>query len=104
MPSPACPPITGAWRERGGGALYSNGGLYRLDKTLIEGLDVLDPKTRLLDQSRIGPVLTGDRRDLGEGPPVTAMLIQNTNPAVVCPDSNKVRAGLRARGSLHLRP
>jgi anaerobic selenocysteine-containing dehydrogenase len=37
--------------------------------------------------------LTGDRRDLGEGPPVTAMLIQNTNPAVVCPDSNKVRQG-----------
>ncbi len=87
------PAVTGAWRERGGGALYSNGGLYRLDKTLIEGLDLLDPKTRLLDQSRIGPILTGDRRDQGEGPPVTAMLIQNTNPAVVCPDSNKVRQG-----------
>jgi len=87
------PAVTGAWRERGGGALYSNGGLYRLDKTLIEGLDLLDPKTRLLDQSRIGPVLTGDRRDLGEGPPVTALLIQNTNPMVVCPDSNKVRQG-----------
>lgn len=88
------PAVTGAWRERGGGALYSNGGLYRLDKTLIEGLDVLDPKTRLLDQSRMGPVLTGDRRDLGDGPPVTALLIQNTNPAVVCPESNKVREGL----------
>ena len=87
------PAVTGAWRERGGGALYSNGGLYRLDKTLIEGLDLLDPKTRLLDQSRIGPILTGDRRDLGDGPPVTALLIQNTNPAVVCPDSNKVRQG-----------
>src|SRR5215475_7032210 len=88
------PAVTGAWRERGGGALYSNGGLYRLDKTLIEGLDVLDPKTRLLDQSRMGPVLTGDRRDLGDGPPVTALLVQNTNPAVVCPESNKVREGL----------
>jgi anaerobic selenocysteine-containing dehydrogenase len=87
------PAITGAWRERGGGALYSNGGLYRIDKTLIEGLDALDPKVRLLDQSRIGPVLAGDRRDLGDGPPVTAMLIQNTNPMVVCPDSNLVRRG-----------
>jgi anaerobic selenocysteine-containing dehydrogenase len=87
------PAITGAWRERGGGALYSNGGLYRIDKTLIEGLDALDPKVRLLDQSRIGPVLTGDKRDLGDGPPVTAMLIQNTNPMVVCPDSNLVRRG-----------
>jgi anaerobic selenocysteine-containing dehydrogenase len=87
------PAITGAWRERGGGALYSNGGLYRIDKTLIEGLDALDPKVRLLDQSRIGPVLAGDRRDLGDGPPVTALLIQNTNPMVVCPDSNLVRQG-----------
>ena len=50
------------------------------------------------------PVLTGDRRDLGDGPPVTALLIQNTNPMVVCPDSTKVRAGLRARRSLRLRP
>lgn len=38
-------------------------------------------------------MLTGDRRDLGDGPPVTAMLIQNTNPMVVCPDQNVVRAG-----------
>jgi anaerobic selenocysteine-containing dehydrogenase len=87
------PAVTGAWRLRGGGALYSNGGLYRLDKSLIEGLDRLDPKTRLLDQSRIGPVLTGDMRELGEGPPVTALLIQNTNPMAVCPESNKVRQG-----------
>ena len=48
---------------------------------------------RSLDQSRLGPVLTGDKRDLGDGPPVTAMLIQNTNPAVVCPESTKVREG-----------
>ena len=68
-------------------------GIYPLDQTLIEGLDLLDPTTRILDQSRIGPVLTGDRRDLGDGPPVTAMLIQNTNPMVVCPDSTKVRQG-----------
>lgn len=87
------PAVTGAWRHRGGGALYANGALYKLDRTLIEGLDVKDPKTRNLDQSRIGPVLTGDKRDLGEGPPVTALFIQNTNPMVVCPDTNKVRQG-----------
>ena len=90
----AClPTVTGAWQYPGGGALYSNAGLYRLDKTLIEGLDALDPAVRLLDQSRIGPILMGDRRDLGDGPPVTALFIQNTNPMVVCPDSTKVRAG-----------
>jgi anaerobic selenocysteine-containing dehydrogenase len=88
------PAVTGAWQYRGGGALYGNGGgFYRLNKTLIEGLDIRDPAIRVLDMSRIGPVLTGDRRDLGDGPPVTAMLIQNTNPMVVAPDSLKVRAG-----------
>jgi anaerobic selenocysteine-containing dehydrogenase len=87
------PAVTGAWQHRGGGALYSNGGLYPLDRTLIKGLDALDPAVRQLDQSRIGPVLTGDRRDLGDGPPVTALLIQNTNPMVVCPDSTRVARG-----------
>jgi anaerobic selenocysteine-containing dehydrogenase len=74
--------------------LQSNGALYPLDTTLIEGLDRLDPGVRRLDMSRIGAVLTGDRRDLGDGPPVTAMLVQNTNPAAVAPESGRVRAGL----------
>jgi anaerobic selenocysteine-containing dehydrogenase len=88
------PAVTGAWRQRGGGLLQSNGALYPLDTTLIEGLDRLDPGVRRLDMSRIGAVLTGDRRDLGDGPPVTAMLVQNTNPAAVAPESGRVRAGL----------
>jgi anaerobic selenocysteine-containing dehydrogenase len=87
------PTVTGAWQYEGGGALYSSHGLFPIDHTLIEGLDVLDPKTRILDQSRIGPVLTGDKRDLGEGPPVTALFIQNTNPMVVAPDSGLVHKG-----------
>ncbi|MFO1058859.1 MAG: molybdopterin oxidoreductase family protein [Dongiaceae bacterium] len=87
------PAVTGAWQYRGGGALYSNGGLYPIDRTLIKGLDALDPTVRVLDQSRIGPVLTGDRRDLGDGPPVTALLVQNTNPMAVCPDSTRVARG-----------
>jgi anaerobic selenocysteine-containing dehydrogenase len=87
------PTVTGAWRHRGGGALYSNSGMYGLDRTLIEGLDALDRSVRIMDQSRIGPVLTGDRRDLGDGPPVTALFIQNTNPLVVCPESLRVREG-----------
>jgi anaerobic selenocysteine-containing dehydrogenase len=87
------PAVTGAWQHRGGGALYAGAALYQLDRSLIEGLDVLDPAIRILDQSRLGPILTGDKRDLGDGPPVTAMLIQNTNPAVVAPQSLKVREG-----------
>jgi anaerobic selenocysteine-containing dehydrogenase len=87
------PSITGAWQHRGGGALWSNRGMYGIDKTLIEGLDALDPSVRMLDMSRIGSVLTGDRSELGDGPQVHALLIQNQNPVTVCPDSNKVRRG-----------
>ena len=87
------PAVTGAWRHEGGGALYSNRSLFGFERTLIEGLDVLDRSTRLLDQSRMGPVLCGEKRDLGEGPPVTALFIQNTNPLVVCPESARVREG-----------
>lgn len=35
------PVVTGAWAHEGGGALYSNSAIYRLDKTLIEGRDRL---------------------------------------------------------------
>ncbi len=89
------PAVTGAWQHKGGGALYANAGIYGVDRSLIEGLDILDPKTRIFDQSRIGPVLTGDKRDLGDGPPVTALLIQNTNPMVVAPETLSVRDGFR---------
>ncbi|MCW5698588.1 MAG: molybdopterin-dependent oxidoreductase [Rhodospirillales bacterium] len=95
------PVITGAWRHRGGGALFSNGGLYELDRTLIEGLDARTPGVRDLDMSQIGRVLTGDSGALAGGPSVTAMLTQNTNPAVVAPESALVRRGL-AREDLFL--
>src|SRR5215213_3470844 len=64
-----------------------------LDLRLIEGFDAVDHRTRILDQSRIGPILCGDERDLGDGPPVTALFIQNTNPMVVAPESGLVRQG-----------
>ncbi len=87
------PAVTGAWQYLGGGALYSNTGMYELDQTLIQGLDVKDKTIRSLDQSRIGPILLGDAQDIGAGPPVTALFIQNTNPLVVCPETTKVREG-----------
>jgi anaerobic selenocysteine-containing dehydrogenase len=83
------PTVTGAWQYEGGGALQSNHGLVALDRTLLEGLDVLDPSTRILDQSRIGPVLTGDCRDLGDGPtrwwsPPSPALCAGALPATTC--------------------
>jgi len=87
------PAITGAWRHPGGGALYSNAAIYGIDQALIMGLDVRDKSIRVLDQSRIGPVLCADPVDLQGGPPVTALFIQNTNPMVVAPQSLQVREG-----------
>jgi len=85
--------VAGLWRHEGGGAFHNNRDIFGWNKTLIEGLDVRDPGVRVFDQSRIGPVLTGDARDLRGGPPVTALLIQNTNPLMVAPEQDKVREG-----------
>ena len=46
----------------------------KIDRTLIKGLDRCDASIRILDQSRVGAILTGDKRDLGDGPPVTGGL------------------------------
>jgi anaerobic selenocysteine-containing dehydrogenase len=88
------PSVTGAWQYKGGGALYGHTGIYPLDRTLIEGTDLEDKSLRVLDQSRLGPILTGDPEDLQNGPPVTALLVQNTNPAMVCPELDLVHRGL----------
>ena len=85
--------VTGAWRHEGGGAFHNNGAIYHWNKTMIEGLDALDPRVRVLDQSRIGAVLAGDAGALKGGPPVDALFIQNTNPMMVAPDLNVVHRG-----------
>jgi anaerobic selenocysteine-containing dehydrogenase len=85
--------VTGAWRYEGGGAFHNNGAIYKWDKTLIEGRDALDRRVRVLDQSQIGRVLTGDAAALRHGPPVTALLIQNTNPVNVAPEQALVKQG-----------
>ena len=85
--------VTGAWQHEGGGAFHNNGGIYGWDKSLIEGLDAVDPSVRNLDQSQIGRVLTGDAEALRHGAPVMAMLVQNTNPVSVAPEQRLVKQG-----------
>jgi anaerobic selenocysteine-containing dehydrogenase len=87
------PTVTGKWTQEGAGAFWNNRGIYHWDKTLIEGLDMVDPGIRMMDMSRIGAVLTGDRAELGDGPQVHGLFIQNINPVTVAPDSHKVRRG-----------
>ncbi len=102
MHAAAClPAVTGAWQHLGGGALYSNGGLYPINQRLVVGADLPTPRGRYLDQSRIGPILTGSDYDLQGQGPIKAMLIQNTNPMVVAPESKLVHQGM-AREDLWL--
>src|SRR5947199_882787 len=54
------PAITGAWLHEGGGAFSNNRHIYHWDKRMIEAQDVRDPAIRMLDQSRIGPILCGE--------------------------------------------
>src|SRR6266478_352045 len=87
------PAVTGAWQYEGGGAFFNNYAIWRFNESLIEGHDAIDRTTRLLDQSQIGRILTGDAEALRGGPPVKAMLIQNTNPMAVAPEQALVRQG-----------
>ena len=87
------PAVTGAWALEGGGAFHNSGGIFGWDKTLLEGRDVQDPAVRMLDQSQIGRVLTGDPEALRGGPPVTGLFIQNTNPISVAPEQALVKQG-----------
>lgn len=85
------PVVLGSWQYEGGGAFHSNSDIFRLRKSELIG--VADPDIRMLDQSQIGPVLTGDPVALRHRGPVTAMLIQNTNPANVAPEQRLVKRG-----------
>ena len=85
------PVVSGAWQQRGGGALLATSDSFQLDEGLIQGVG---SGARMLDMSLIGPILCGDPSALQGGPPVKAMLIQNTNPMLVAPDLARVREGL----------
>jgi anaerobic selenocysteine-containing dehydrogenase len=87
------PAVTGAWQHEGGGAFFNNYAIWKFDESVIEAHEAIDPSIRVLDQSKIGRILTGDAVALKGGPPVKAMLIQNTNPMTVAPEQALVRQG-----------
>jgi anaerobic selenocysteine-containing dehydrogenase len=86
------PAVRGAWKHRGAGLYGSIGQNFDVNSSLVTGID--DPDVRRLDMSRLGPILMDDPEPLNGGPPVTAMLVQSSNPAVVAPESGLVRQGL----------
>ena len=86
---------------RGGGAFHTNSGAWKLDKSLIEGLELGPGGPRELDMSEIGPVLTGDAKALQRRRPGQGAADPEHQPG-----QRRARAGadprrLRPRGPLH---
>jgi len=94
----AClPAVTGHWRRAGGGVQLSTSANFQFNKNALERPD-LAPPGRLVNMIRLGEALT--RADAGVGgAPVKALVVYNSNPAAVAPDSNEVLRGL-ARADL----
>ncbi|MDQ0319806.1 anaerobic selenocysteine-containing dehydrogenase [Pararhizobium capsulatum DSM 1112] len=87
------PTVLGSWQYEGGGAFHTNNDVFRFDKRELMGTAMVDPDIRMLDQSQIGRVLTGYAEALRHRGPVTALLIQNTNPVNVAPEQRLVTKG-----------
>ncbi|MBB1599044.1 molybdopterin-dependent oxidoreductase [Variovorax sp. UMC13] len=91
----AClPALTGAWRHRAGGVLLSSSGAYPVDRAALQRPDLLaGRRPRTINMSCIGDALNGDARALSGGAPVQAVVVYNSNPVAVAPESAKVAAG-----------
>jgi anaerobic selenocysteine-containing dehydrogenase len=87
------PAVTGAWRHPGGGAHVHSASTFPGRSSAMERPDLRPPgaPTRVVNQVQLGRALAGTYDDLGS---IAALCVANTNPAVVCPDSGQVLAGL----------
>lgn len=82
------PAVTGAYARRGGGALLLTAGSMDFDFSSVRKPSG-PAQTRLVNHSLLGEALLTMR-----DPPLRSILICANNPAVTCPDSNKLRKGL----------
>jgi anaerobic selenocysteine-containing dehydrogenase len=90
----AClPALTGAWRTRAGGVLMSTSGNFTYNKPALYRPELLRGKTpRTLNMSTIGDDLL--RPASAEfGPKIEALIVYNSNPVAVAPDSGQVVKG-----------
>ncbi len=97
------PILTGQWRHRGGGALLSTSGAFKLEKSRLGAAHLVKRETRRVNMNQLGAAL---EPELTESPklgstkishpnPIQAMFVYNCNPAVVAPDSSRVIAGMK---------
>ena len=93
------PALTGAWAQLGGGLQLSTSGAFSFDKQALERPEFmlaspLGRRARVVNMTLLGDALT----ELSE-PPVHALFVYNSNPAVIAPDQRRVLTGL-ARADL----
>jgi anaerobic selenocysteine-containing dehydrogenase len=90
----AClPALTGAWRHRAGGVLLSSSGSFPVDKAALQRPELLAGRTpRTINMSTIGDDLQRESSP-AFGPRVEALVVYNSNPVAVAPESRKVVGG-----------
>ena len=96
----AClPALVGAWRHRAGGVLLSSGGNFPVNLDALQRPDLLaGRRPRSVNMSTIGDDLL--RPASAEfGPAIEALVVYNSNPVAVAPDSSRVVQGF-ARSDL----
>lgn len=91
----AClPSLVGAWRHASGGLQLSTSGFFPINESALQRPDLLPNWPRLprtVNMSTIGDALLADGGD-GE-PRIEALVVYNSNPVAVAPESGKVAAG-----------
>jgi anaerobic selenocysteine-containing dehydrogenase len=85
----AClPALVGAFRDAAGGMFLSTSGNFAIDNAALSRPDLLAGRTpRIVNMSTIGVALAE------AAPPVRALLVYNSNPVAVAPDSARVARG-----------
>ena len=90
----AClPALTGAWRYRAGGVLLANSGNFPVQRAELQRPDLLaGRKPRTINMSTIGNALLQPASDTF-GPHIQALVVYNSNPVAVAPQSGQVIQG-----------
>ena len=90
----AClPALIGAWRHRAGGLLMSSSGQFPVNRQALQRPDLLGShQPRTINMITIGDDLLAESSAMF-GPQIKALIVYNSNPVAVAPDSSKVVAG-----------
>ena len=90
----AClPALIGAWRHRAGGMLLSSSGHFPVQRAALHRPDLLaGRRPRLINMISIGDDLQREASPTF-GPRIEALIVYNSNPVAVAPDSRQVVKG-----------